>query len=215
MNTFYPETLPTKTAELVEKICEVKPRFLEDFYLSGGTALSLQLGHRESEDLDFFSPKSFDPRTLQLEMEELGRIESVEISDNTLNCVLDGVKLQFLGYPYLMLGKLVEYRELRLSSILDIACTKLQTVGMRGSKKDFFDLAVIFEIYPLDTLLAKMKEKYPGVEYSVPHILKSLVYFEDAEDQPMPRLHKKIDWREVKRKMVESVKRISLQGESL
>jgi hypothetical protein len=213
MNTkLYPETLPARTATLLGKIVLAKPRFLTDFYLSGGTALSLQLGHRESEDLDFFDQKPFDPKILQIELEKLGKLVSVELSENTLNSTLDGVKLQFLGYPYPMLEKLSDYHGIQLSSVLDIACTKLQTIGMRGSKKDFMDLDVIFGQYSLAELLKTMPKKYPGVEYSVPHILKSLVYFDDADEEPMPRLHKDIEWDEVKERMVEVVKTVRLQG---
>jgi|GEM_PF-2376637 len=61
-------TLPTNTAELIKIINNVSPDFLNRFYLSGGTALSLQIGHRKSEDLDFFSQKSFDPQLLQQEL---------------------------------------------------------------------------------------------------------------------------------------------------
>lgn len=191
------------------------PEFLNQFYLSGGTALSLQLGHRESEDLDFFSEVNFEPLTVELELEKVGRLQSRETFENTLNCVLNGVKLQFLGYPYPLLEPLVEYEKLKLSSVLDIACTKLQTIGARGSKKDFIDMYEIFNRYSLQELLDQMKKKYVQTDFSVTHILKSLIYFEDAELQPMPRMHKGIEWEQVKKRMREVVKGVTLQGSSL
>ncbi len=207
---FYPQTLTPKTATLLGQLKIQKPDFLNTFYLSGGTALSLQLGHRESEDLDFFTESDFDPLVIQVELGKLGMLESLETFKNTLNCEMSGVKLQFLGYPYPLLEPLSDYEGIKLSSVLDIACTKLQTIGARGSRKDFIDLYVIFESFTLSELLEKMKQKYINTDFSLTHILKSLIYFEDAELEPMPRLHQKIEWERVKEKMEEVVKGISL-----
>jgi len=203
---FYPQTLPANTERVMLLIKEAKPDFLDDFYLSGGTALSLQLGHRESEDLDFFSEDSFDPKLLQVELEKIGRIEDLELSKDTLNGYMEGVKLQFLGYPYPLLEPEIEYEGIKLSQIGDIACTKLQTIGMRGSKKDFVDIYVLMQQFSLPELLEKMNQKYKEAEFNIPHLLKSLVYFVDAEDQVMPRLHIKIEWEDVKAKMIQMVK---------
>jgi len=123
---------------------------------------------------------------------------------------MDRVKLQFLGYPYPLLEDLVDYRGIKLSSVLDIACTKLQTIGMRGSKKDFVDMYVILQRFTLLQLFGKLETKYRDSEFNIPHILKSLVYFSDAEDQVMPRLHSAIEWGIVKERMVEVVREFQL-----
>jgi hypothetical protein len=73
---FYPETLPEKTAMLLAELKSRKLDFLHQFYLSGGTALSLQLGHRESEDLDFFSETDFEAQTIEQELEKIGKLMS-------------------------------------------------------------------------------------------------------------------------------------------
>lgn len=207
---FYPETLPEKTALLLSELKSRKLDFFHQFYLSGGTALALQLGHRESEDLDFFSEGDFETLMIEQELEKVGKLMGRETFKNTLNCGLNGVKLQFLGYPYPLLEQTVEYEGIKLSSALDIACTKLQTIGARGSKKDFIDLYMIFEGYTLQELLNQMRKKYVNTDFSLTHILKSLIYFEDAELEPMPRLHKDIEWEQVKKRMGEVVKEISL-----
>lgn len=209
-NNFYPQTLPEQTAKLFSTIEHVKPNFLTNFYLSGGTALSLQLGHRESEDLDFFSEHSFDPTLVQAELEKIGKIRDLELAENTLNGYMQDVKLQFLGYPYPLLEDLIDYKGIKISSILDIACTKLQTIGMRGSKKDFVDMDAILQKFTLTELFGKLETKYRDSEFNVPHILKSLVYFNDAEDQVMPRLHTAIEWDEVKNRMTQVVREFKL-----
>ena len=207
--TFFPNTLPANTAQLVEKIHTAQPEFLKSFYLSGGTGLSLQIGHRESEDLDFFCSEPFNALQLEKEVATLGQITNTELAAGTLNTYVDGVKLQFLEYSYPLLEPVNNWQGMQLSSILDIACTKLQTVSMRGSKKDFVDLFFLFDIYSLPELLEKAKAKYSVVDYNQAHILKSLVYFEDADAQPMPRMLKDVKWDSIKSKMISEVKNIA------
>jgi len=206
----YTQTLPQNTKKLVEILQKEKPNFLTNFYLSGGTALSLQIGHRESEDLDFFSQESFDPSRLQVELEKLGKLENLELATGTLNTYLEGAKLQFLAYPYHLLENVYDWQSINLSSISDIACTKLQTISMRGSKKDFIDLFFILQDYSLEDLFKKLAKKYFSSDFNQAHILKSLVYFEDAEKQPMPRMHMQIEWKEIKARIIKEVKGLSL-----
>lgn len=205
---FYPQTLPAKTAQLLNLIQTKTPAFLADFYLTGGTALSLLLGHRESEDLDWFSQKSFDPVNLQPQLVQLGNLDRVELEKNTLNAYLNGVKIQFLGYRYPLLKPLLTWGQIKISSLADIACTKLQTIGIRGSKKDFIDLFWLLKQFSLEELFEKLKQKYPGVDYSQPHILKSLVYFANADGQPLSRLHKKVSWEAIKKELEQKVKTV-------
>jgi predicted nucleotidyltransferase component of viral defense system len=205
----FTQTLPLPTAALIQDL--KGNTFLNDFYLSGGTALSLQLGHRESEDLDFFNQQNFSPATIQNHLEKLGTLESVEIADGTLNCLLNDVKLQFLQYSYPLLEEFITWESIKLSSVLDIACTKLITVSMRGSKKDFIDIYVLLEKYSLTELMTYLDKKYQGVNYNHAHILKSLVFFEDADKQPMPRMHKDIEWSHIKNMISSQVKNYSLR----
>ena len=77
---YFRQTLPDKTAKLIEDLQNGPTDFLESFYLSGGTALSLQIGHRESEDLDFFPAQPFDPLKLQEQISKFGPLSQVEIA---------------------------------------------------------------------------------------------------------------------------------------
>lgn len=201
----YTETLPDATAKLIEKI-KLLPE-LKSFYLSGGTALSLQLGHRESEDLDFFSQPDFKPDAIQQVLLKIGPLTSTQEERGTLNTFLEGVKLQFLHYPYSLLEKAIEWNGLRLSSVIDIACTKLITISSRGSKKDFIDLYEILKTFTLDQLFEKLDTKYKDVNYNHARILKSLVYFDDADSQPMPRIHNELEWDKVKQDITGKVKK--------
>ncbi len=201
---FYIKTVPQATKSVLDKIKEISD--IQNFYLSGGTALSLLLGHRESEDLDFFTKISFQPQLLQQKLLQLGILENVQIDAGTLNLFVNKVKLQFLYYPYNLLEEFIPWNGIYLSSMIDIACTKLITISMRGSKKDFIDLHVILQQASLKEIFAMLDKKYTNVEYNYAHILKSLVYFNDADNQPMPRMHKDFPWEEVKDSIVRQVK---------
>ena len=178
-----------------------KSTVFDNFYLSGGTGLALQIGHRESEDLDFFSEKDFKPTLLQKELAKIGHLENVQIDKGTLNCFVVNVQIQFLHYPYKLLEEKIEWEGIFVSSILDIACTKLLTISSRGSRKDFIDLYFLLQIYTLPHLFEKLEEKYANINYDKLHILKSLIYFEEADSQPSPRMHKAVNWETIKKEI--------------
>lgn len=81
---------------------------------------------------------------------------------------------------------------------LNKACDKLRTIGIRGSKKDFIDLYFLLKRFSLEDLFKALKKKYSRVDYNQPHLLKSLVYFVNADSQPMPRMHQDVEWKEIK-----------------
>lgn len=200
------QTLASQTQSVID-IIKTLPD-IKNFYLSGGTALALYLGHRESEDLDFFCENDFDPYKFQQSLLLLGKLEDTILDKGTLNTYLNEVKLQFLHYPYDLLESLTEWNGIYLSSIIDIACTKLITVSMRGSKKDFIDLYVILQKIPINELLTMLEKEYKNVDYNTPAIIKSLTYFEDADQQPMPKMHILLDWEAVKDFFIQETRKI-------
>lgn len=197
------DALPENTKNLLSLF--KNKDFLDDFYLSGGTALSLQLGHRESEYLDFFTQNEFDPLQLQPHLEKLGKLSSVEADPGTLNLFLNDVKVQFLRYPYPLLESKINFEQIWLSSKIDIACTKLITISSRGSKKDFIDMYFLLQEYSLPQLFEKLPQKYPQTDYSEIHLLKSLLYFVAADDQPMPRMHQDVSWEKIRAEITRKV----------
>ena len=201
------KTLAPQTKAVLDTIKTVPE--IQTFYLSGGTALALHLGHRESEDLDFFTKRNFEPLILQEKLAKLSPLEDVTVAEGTLNAFFKYVKLQFLKYPYDLVEPLIQWNGVYLSPVIDIACTKLITVSMRGSKKDFIDLYVILQHTNFEELFRKMEIKYKNVDYNVPSILKSLTYFKDAESQPMPKMHIPLDWERVKRFFMQEVRKIT------
>ena len=189
------ETLSEKTGIVLEKIAKIaKP-----FYLAGGTALALQLGHRISVDLDFFNQNSFSVPSLISELNTLGNLKIEDNSDDTFNGSLDEVKISFFIYPYPLLFPTKEYGGVALADERDIGAMKIEAISGRGSKKDFVDLFMLLKKYPLSELLNFFHEKYKKYNYNMLHILKSLSYFYDADANIEPEYIVPINWEEVKK----------------
>lgn len=178
--------------------------FLKDYYLAGGTALALQLDHRRSIDLDFFTPNVIDTKALIANMADF-KPTIIQEASGTLNTIIDEVKVSFMEYRYSLLEQSVKWEEISLAGILDIAGMKITAISSRGSKKDFIDLYFILKKYPLPQLFENFDRKYAGVNYEKAHLLKSLTYFNDAENDPEPDLLTSIKWEEVKKEITKQV----------
>ena len=183
---------------------------LESWILAGGTGLALQFGHRYSEDLDLFGYQSFDPQGLAESLSTLGRVRVQQAATHTLHLELNGVRVSFLRAetPFLFEG--TPYRGLTVADPRDIAVMKVIAIGGRGSRKDFVDLFFYLKTGgTLEGVLSLLHQRFQGVDFNTYHLLKSLVYFEDAEEEPMPQMILPVAWDSVKESMVAEVRRLS------
>lgn len=195
----FEKTLAEPTRQVWEKLSKAE-LVGERFYLAGGTALAMHLGHRVSVDLDFFTDKYPPISTLLSVLADLGF--KVLMQDlNSIDGEVDGVKVSFLEYRYPLLEPLTTWNGIGVASIRDIASMKLATIASRGSRKDFVDLWKLLKEKGLEELIADFKKKFVGVDYSLVHLKKSLVYFVDADEEEMPRMLVDCDWEEVKREL--------------
>ncbi len=192
-----------KPAKLIlEKIG--KSQAVKDFYLAGGTALAIQLGHRESIDLDWFSRKDFSNDGLKKAMADLGRFELTGESPGTIHGMLDGVKVSFFHYDYKLLFPFISFKGINLADERDIAAMKIEAISSRGGKKDFIDIYFLLKKYKLGELMGIFEKKYKDIKYNKLHLLKSLTYFYDAESEPMPKMLKPVGWEPVKEKIAKT-----------
>ena len=170
------------------------------FYLAGGTALSLQIGHRRSVDLDFFSPTEDIP-TIRPGLEESLAPLQPTLADSSwgnLVYIVNGVRVGFYGYGFPLAADLVESEGARLASIEDIGLMKLDTLLSRAARKDFYDLYFICQEIPLRTLLDLAPRKYASVRDFEAQTVKRLVYFKNAEADLDPVFLQPISWASVK-----------------
>ncbi|HEQ65243.1 MAG TPA: hypothetical protein ENN64_00230 [bacterium] len=195
----FQKALHNKTRKVLDKLAKVQ--FVGDnFYLAGGTALALQLGHRVSVDLDFFSEDEIKQKIILNKLNQFN-IEVISETEGSLDIIIEGVKLSFLEYKYPLLEDFVEYEQIKIAGKKDIACMKISAISSRGSKKDFFDLYFLLKEYSLVDIFEFMHKKYPNISFTDTHFLKSLTYFDDADDDPDPDILLKISWDEVKEEL--------------
>lgn len=198
------ETLPKETEGTYNLVKNISG--IGQFYLAGGTALSLQIGHRISQDLDFFSAQEFDESMFTQELSVIGRFQMEKNARQTIIGILNDTKISFLGYNYPLIAPLKNDSNINIADIIDIACMKIDAISNRGAKRDFIDVYfIIQEFFPLKNILEYFNKKYASLNYNVMHVKKSLVYFEDADNEPMPKMLKMANWDEIKKFFVDEV----------
>ena len=183
-----------------------------EFYLAGGTAIALRLGHRQSAALDWFTGERIrDPLRLAAEMRDEGlAFETAQVDRGTLHGAIAGVRVSLLEYRYQLLRPSDVWPECgcAVASLDDLASMKLSAIAQRGSRKDFVDLyALGLKHGPLAQMLELYRRKY-SVE-DIAHVLYSLSYFDDADREPMPRMLWEVDWESAKQTIQSWVRRIA------
>ena len=217
----YSEAISDSVWDLLHRLNSIAQ--MKSCYLGGGTALALQLGHRISEDLDFFVAEEFDhlffERTIKSNglntlvlNQTFGHTELI-IQYVRVDLIRERIPLKFPPKP--IDGQMAN---LRMADLRDIGRMKILSIGSRGSKKDFVDLYCLTrKVIPLDSLLILAMEEDHGVRYSKLLFLKGLVDFEEADRDADLRLLWDIGWEEVKQGLTDEVRQIAekIQGSSL
>lgn len=195
------QTVVPELMELLRKLMTVEN--FSNFYLVGGTSLALQIGHRNSIDIDLFGKQDIDYDLYINLLNNFGKTEVQKSSKNILITNVVGIKVDFVNYRYQLIEKPIEIDGIRMLSKEDIAAMKLNAIAGRGSKKDFIDLYFLLQDFSLKQMLGFYIEKYfDGSEFMV---LKSLSYFEEANSQPQPQMFVDFNWETCKQKIIEEV----------
>ena len=201
-------TLESSALELLKKLQKLP--LLGDARLVGGTALALQIGHRKSIDLDFFGELNFEIQELIDEIKEFAELTILSESKNIHIYSVDGIKVDFVNYKYPWLDDAVVEDGITLASIRDIAAMKISAIIGRGTKKDFIDVAFLLQRFSLEEILDFYSMKYK--DGSVFMVLKSLTYFDDAEDDIMPDMLIKKSWKQVKKEILAEAGKFNLNA---
>lgn len=177
----------------------MRQSWISNFNLIGGTALALYWGHRVSVDIDFFSDKNVNLDELEGKINQID--SSVLVSKNPIGRFysISGIKCDFVNFPYKFLYPSQNEGGFYIAHIDDIVSLKLGALANRGAKKDFYDLYYILHHYTVEQLTELYKKKFNVAD--VFPLLKSIVYFEDAEDELPPLLlkEKRLTWVQIKK----------------
>ena len=176
---------------------------LESYALVGGTALSLQYGHRISVDLDLFTTEKLAYNEVLKVLEEyFGNRLSYEgnFSNFGIFCFIDNVKVDIVHYPHQRIAPLIIDDDIRMYDSKDISVMKIQAILGRGKKKDFFDMAELLQHYTLAEIIDNHSKKYPNQMLLI-SIPQELIYFTDAEESEDPVSLKNQTWESVRQNL--------------
>jgi predicted nucleotidyltransferase component of viral defense system len=190
MVTFHPEAITPECTHALKLLSD--QAFLADYYLAGGTALALLIGHRISADLDWFTPSRFllsnERDAIRFSLAKTGSFQVIREQDGQVYARLANAHVSFVHQPHPLVEPTVPYNGLRLASPVDIGLMKLAAINSRGTRRDFIDLYCLRNLASLERLTELAETKYADRPSFLDISARALAYFADAEQQPMPRL---------------------------
>lgn len=207
----YREAIKSEAEHAFEKLGDFSP----DFYLAGGTALALQIGHRISVDFDLFSSFKL-PENLFDTLESTytqSVVEPVVNEKNQVTVLVDGIQLTFLHYPFLPVLPFVEYMPINLLAGKEIAAAKAYSLGRRATFKDYVDLYFVIAdgISTLQDIILLSEKKY-GNLFNRKLFLEQLVYLKDVEELEIEFLKSKVEKDQIEFFFKDQVKEIKVES---
>ena len=194
---------------LWEKLCFIQnEKLFHTFNLVGGTALSLQIGHRISTDIDLFTEDKLNKEEILSFLKKIDKnVEIINSSGAILQILFPSddpenrLKVDFVNYEYPLLEKLVDNDDgIRLVSKNDISAMKMSAIGTRGYEaRDFVDLFYLLKEIPIETIVDNFKKKY-NTE-NIQQYLRSINYFDDVNEESwksIKMLHDKLSVNTIK-----------------
>ena len=149
----HPEILSREQKELLPLLRQFK----REFYLVGGTAIALHVGHRRSIDFDLFKLSNLNiTKTLKkLNSAKISYTVTRRVSEQ-INLVMNTVKITFFQYPYAIEAKVNFENTFRIPDLLTLAAMKAYALGRRAKWKDYVDLYFLLrDFYTLDQIVQK------------------------------------------------------------
>lgn len=183
------------------------------FYLGGGTALALQIGHRVSVDFDLFSREEISPDLIKKIKEIFKEFKIKLILDHPeqLSVKIDNTKIDFVKYDFPLVLDLIEIKGVKLIQVPEIALMKAYTLSSRGTLKDYLDLYFILkEEHTTLKEIKELSEKKYGDDFNFRLFLEQLVYLEDIEEEEIEFLREKIDKKKIKEFFEEKIRELKI-----
>ena len=198
------ETVTAGTLELLKDL--MQDENLNSFYLAGGTALSLQIGHRISIDIDLFSLDPFDENKILTYLESSRKLRLDYLDRNTIKGQIEETKIDLITHSYPLVEQLKLSEGIRLASLEDIAAMKFNAIVGNGTRlKDFIDIAFMSCYLPLKAMLDAYEYKYSSRNPFL--TLKALSYHNDINfDEPIHLVKGTYSWKAIKKRLDEMEK---------
>lgn len=193
-----PFIIAPKTFALIQELQTID--FLKDFYLVGGTALALQLGHRNSIDIDLFTQKIFSGDELKAALAKY-EFSATLLKNNTVLSMVNNIKTDFIRHDFPYLKPFVEEEGIRMLSKEDIVAMKVHAIAQSGKRlKDFIDIYYLLEHFSISTIVDLFTQKYNYISPMV--AIKALNYFDDIDETiDPPKLLKPLPLSKIKQRI--------------
>ena len=200
------QVIERKNRDIFFKLKEFK-----NFYLAGGTALAIQIGHRISKDFDMFSNLKLDEKLLN-KIEDVFNGYKIKFIVNTSDQItirVNSTFLTFLYYPFKPILKLVKFENLKMLSVKEIGAVKAYTIGRRANFKDYVDLYFIIkeEHSSLKEIIELANRKYKGL-FNKRLFLEQLIYFKDIKPLKILSLKEEVNKKKVQKFFIEEIKKL-------
>lgn len=196
------ETVAPQTLDLIKRL--FKDANLSEFVLVGGTALSLQIGHRISIDIDLFNDKPFDAANIASHLQKNYNAESVKTLKNGVFCFIEDIKVDVMSHQYPWVKAPIMEEGVRMVSLEDIGAMKLHAIVQSGSRlKDFIDVYFLLEQLSFQDLFGFYEKKYPDTSKAV--VQKALLYHSDIKPSSIDMMGKSVDFDRIAARLKESI----------
>ena len=193
----HPDILSKEQKELLPLIRQFK----REFYLVGGTAIALHVGHRRSIDFDLFKQSNLNiVKTLKkLNTANYSYVVARRVSEQ-INLIMNEVKITFFQYPYSIEAKVDFENMIKMPDLLTLAAMKAYALGRRAKWKDYVDLYFLLrDFYPLDQIVQKADSLF-GQMFSAKLFRAQLTFHKDIDySEPLEYMSGfEIDEQEIK-----------------
>lgn len=199
------ETVDKSTLDLLIQL--QSKEYLKGFYLVGGTALALQIGHRKSVDIDLFSNFSFDVAHLLEKLSAYFNFKLFFSANNTIKGSIDNVQVDILAYRYPLILEPLKEEGIAMLSLQDILAMKLNAITGSGQRvKDFIDVYYLLRKFTLSEMIGFYSTKYK--QYNEVNVLKSITYFNDVDLVDWPQIidNPLLRWDDIKKSITNATK---------
>lgn len=176
LSAMHSEILSSKQVELLPLI----KYFSKQFFLVGGTAIGLQIGHRQSIDFDLFSYKLIKPQSIKNKLKNQNiSYEVIHQEYDQLHLMINEVKLTFFTFPYQIMAKESYENIINMPSLLELGAMKALALGGRAKWKDYVDMYFLLKYYLSLHNIEQMAERLFGEAFSIKLFRQQLAFFKD------------------------------------
>ncbi len=203
MDELYLNTISEKMSTVLDDL--MGSPWFNEYVLVGGTALSLQLGHRKSIDLDLFTNKNYDPILIKNEIQKLYPVSPIIYERaNSIGFNIHHIKVEFVEWKEGFELEYNKYDQWRLLKKQVIASMKLNAILGRTEKKDYSDLSFLLKDRSLKDILLDYRKLYPYQQ--VRPVLEKLTGNSELTHQPDPVFLSNIKWSDIELSLEKKLK---------